>query len=124
MNRGQYPMNQEQINLLQQIKEAQTYIDKLDELMISIEVDFKYLEQDITIDDLKDCLLNAINYDRWDFKNEHDISFIKEPEKRNIFFNGIKMGYLECLFAIADDFGLIDFFEKNIEPKFRDIKDE
>ena len=62
--------------------------------------------------------VSSLDY-HWDKNNLSDITFFEEPDKRELFFQGVKKGYLDALFWIADWFEVIKYHEEIIQPKFR-----
>jgi hypothetical protein len=60
----------------------------------------------------------------WDKNNLSDITFADEPEKRELFFHGVKQGYLDALFWIADWFDVVKHHEEKILPIFRKKPDD
>ncbi len=113
-------MDREEI--LNQIKQAEKYINKLEELMNSISVDVEYLQHEIDLGDIKDCLLSVAKSDDWDIECPHDISYSEDLEKRKILFSGVKGGYSSAIFWMADYFGLVKFFEDEIGHSFENLK--
>jgi hypothetical protein len=63
--------------------------------------------------------VSSLEY-HWDKDNLSDITFCEEPEKRELFFRGVKVGYLDALFWIADWFEVVKYYEEVIHPKFMD----
>jgi len=107
--------------ILNQIKESQKLLDKLEDIMISIKVDMEYLQSEIDLEEVKEALVYAIRPDDWDINCPHDISYQNEPEKREILFNGVKQGYSAALFWMTDYFGLVEFFEEKIGHNFENL---
>lgn len=54
----------------------------------------------------------------WDSCDEDNLSYKDSHELREVFFRGVKKGYCDALFWMADYFGEVEFFEKKIEDKF------
>ncbi len=93
--------------------EGNTYCDKCN-------------ENSTDILDIKQALIYSAKQEEWIPSDETDITYIDEPEKRKIFFKGMKRGYASALFWLSDYFGdeMVKFFEDKIGHRFENMNNK
>lgn len=117
-------MTQEEV--IERLEEAEELVNKASSILLEAAVGVGYL--DSPIEEIKEAIIYSANHDfDWDINNaEMDITYIDEPEKREIFFGGRKQGYLSALFWLSDFFGdeMVNFFENKIGWDFENLERE
>lgn len=113
--------------ILNAIKKSEKLAYELQQMLSSLHISMQ-CQNEITVEEqVEDALLYVVNDHDYDFdiEDEHVILHDEETyEERKIFFAGIKYGYENSLFWLADYFGLQDFHEEKIRPVIRKSKEE